>query len=462
MTSDTPGAGQTPTIESVVGGMPKRSSGMKLLLVCVLALFMSIPAMFIYQIIYDRSERAQDAAALVSQRYGGQQTAMGPQLLIPYMTQKTNEDGVLEDTREFALIHPETGQATGDIRSETKTSGIHEIPTYAADIRFRAEFSRDRVVQNLPADARIQWDDAYLVIGLSNPRASTGTTEITLNGNPLTPSFSLPDGSDLPRDHRFMVAPVSPLRSDLDRFDVTASVSFTGATRFSVAPFARETTIDITSDWDDPRFEGAFQQSVYQPYADGDGFSASWNIPYEGRRIPGVRTISQNHTLMWTDQVVTVRLVMAMTPYQSVERALKYAALFIGFVFLAYFLMEVVSKKKAHPAQYILVGLAQCMFFLLLLALSEQIGFDFAFLIAATMTVLMTSFYAMSVFGSRTYGLQAMGIFAMVYATIFVLMRLEDFAMLAGAFAGFLTIGATMYFTKDLDWYGITEPTEAH
>ena len=123
-------------------------------------------------------------------------------------------------------------------------------------------------------------------------------------------------------------------------------------------------------------------------------------------------------------------------------------------VFLAWFLFEITSKARAHPAQYVLVGLAQSMFYILLLAFAEQIGFDLAFMIAASMTVLLISAYAMSVFRSKTYGLRALGILTGIYGLIYVLMRAEDHALLAGALASFAAIALTMFMTRNIDWYG--------
>lgn len=128
--------------------------------------------------------------------------------------------------------------------------------------------------------------------------------------------------------------------------------------------------------------------------------------------------------------------------------------MFIGFVFLAYFLFEVTSGARAHPAQYVLVGLAQSIFYLLLLAFSERVGFDIAFIFAATMTVGLTSYYAMTVFKSRQYGLRALGILSGIYTLIYILMRAEGQALLAGAIASFIAIALTMYMTRNVDWYG--------
>ena len=149
-----------------------------------------------------------------------------------------------------------------------------------------------------------------------------------------------------------------------------------------------------------------------------------------------------------------VRFIREANPYQSVERALKYAAMFVGLVFLTYFLLEILSGARAHPAQYILVGLAQAIFYLLLLAFAERQGFDIAFFIAAVMTVALTSLYAASVFRSWAYGARAFAVLAGIYALIYTLMRLEDFALLAGALASFAAIALTMYVTRNIDWYG--------
>jgi inner membrane protein len=133
---------------------------------------------------------------------------------------------------------------------------------------------------------------------------------------------------------------------------------------------------------------------------------------------------------------------------------LKYAVLFIGLVFLSYFLFEVTTRKRLHPAQYILIGVAQIIFYLLLLSIAERIGFDFAFLLSAIATVGLISSYAGWVFASRIYGLRALAAFSLLYALIYTLLRLEDQALLVGAIVSFAAIATVMYVTRHLDWYG--------
>jgi inner membrane protein len=139
--------------------------------------------------------------------------------------------------------------------------------------------------------------------------------------------------------------------------------------------------------------------------------------------------------------------------YRSVKRSMKYVPLFLGLVFLTYFIFEATSGKRVHPAQYILVGTAQIIFFLLLLSLAEKIGFDFAFLLAGGGTVTLLSTNAGWVFMSRRQGLRALAVFSLLYVLIYLLLRLEDDALLIGAVSSFLAVAATMYFTRRIDWY---------
>ncbi len=210
----------------------------------------------------------------------------------------------------------------------------------------------------------------------------------------------------------------------------------------------------MKSDWADPSFDGAFLP--VSRHIGKTGFTAVWSVPFIARGAPAeggpdVLTRLQAGAL-------GVSFVDPANPYQSVSRSLKYALLFVGLVFLAYFLFETMTRKRVHPAQYVLIGLAQIIFYLLLLSIAEQIGFDWAFLAAAGATVTLISTYAGWVFESRKQGGIAFGAFTLLYGLIYILMRLEDFALLVGAVASFAAITAVMYFTRKLDWYGVTGP----
>jgi len=185
------------------------------------------------------------------------------------------------------------------------------------------------------------------------------------------------------------------------------------------------------------------------------GFSAAWSVPFLARGMAAQGDARDLNLGQLSQKAMSVKLVNPVNPYQNVNRSLKYSVLFIGMVFLAYFLFETLVGVKVHAAQYVLIGLAQCVFYLLLLAFAEQIGFSFAFLIAAGATVILTSFYAGVVFG-KDYRLKAGAVFVTTYGLLYVLMRMQDFALMVGALASFLAIAATMYLTRNVNWYGQT------
>jgi inner membrane protein len=156
-----------------------------------------------------------------------------------------------------------------------------------------------------------------------------------------------------------------------------------------------------------------------------------------------------------------VSFIEVADPYQSVNRSIKYILLFVGLVFLSYFIFEVTAHKRVHPAQYVLVGLAQLIFYLLLLSLAERIGFDWGFLVAGGATVLLLSANANWIFASRAQGSRALVVFSLLYVFIYLLLRLEDNALLVGAVASFLAVAAVMYFTRNIDWYtSVTSDSE--
>jgi inner membrane protein len=257
------------------------------------------------------------------------------------------------------------------------------------------------------------------------------------------------------------VAKVGDIAQPGAKFDARTQLKFTGVETISLVAFARDTDLRIRGDWEDVGYFGAFPPKGDEDAAvaapDGK-FDGRWTVPFIARNLAESGDAA---TLSALDGLnVQVRLIDPANPYQAVERALKYALLFLGVVFLAYFLMEATSDRRVHPAQYILVGLAQLIFYLLLLALAERIGFDLAFLIAATATVTLIGGYAGAAFRSRRRGIVAFCAFALLYALIYLLMRLEDYALLAGSIAAFVAIAATMWFTRNLDWYGLARGPE--
>ena len=456
----------------------RRSAGLKLILICGLVLLMAIPAMFIGAISYERSTAADEVTRKVSQRYGGQQTIIGPILSIPYETDLS--DGTIQ-TGHY-ILYPDSGEAAfKSVDVETKTQSLYKVPVYSASGVLSANF-KDSLGQLEKAGVTLNRQDARFLISISDVRGLK--QDIKLRGpngqlaqfepaieegeaRPGTPAVygqnsegirfiskaAIParQHQGMPGFGQWLSVQAAPFFTDTGDMTVSADLHLSGAQMLSIPPFAKSTQVSLTSNWPDPGFQGEFTPTERE--ITEDGFSASWSMPYLSR---GIRGQGRAEDVMrgLTSNMVRVKFVNTDNPYQTVNRALKYSVLFIGLVFLAYFLFEIIVGTPVHPAQYILIGLAQAIFYLLLLAFAERIGFVPAFAIAALLTIFITAGYAGAVFGGRSYIWKAGSVFAIVYGLLFVLMRMEDFALMVGALASFTAIAATMFLTRDVDWYG--------
>jgi len=247
------------------------------------------------------------------------------------------------------------------------------------------------------------------------------------------------------------------------QFVATSVMKFSGAQRIALLAYGKTTQLRVQGDWPSPGFDGGFlpvSRTVSR-----SGFTAEWSVPFIAR---GVRAEGQADSITGLDATsLGVSFIEVADPYQSVDRSLKYVALFLGLLFLTHFVFEVTTGKRVHPAQYVLVGIAQIIFYLLLLSLAERIGFDLAFLFAGGATVALLSANAGWVFASRLQGVRAFAIFSLLYVLTYLLLRLEDNALLVGAIASFLAVTAAMYFTRTIDWYsslpaaGVLDPVTA-
>jgi len=446
-----------------------RSLGLKLILVCALVVLMGIPALFISAISYERSNRATEVAHEVGQKYGGAQMVMGPVMSVPYLSKGVN--GSYDEGGEYIIFAEEGSADIGDFQTAIRKRSLFKVPTYTTNIKFKAKFNPQTVVKDLPSSTKLVWEDARILVALSDSRGlredvfvrSKGSQPIKfspatknlpmqpvemVNAKYVTHRQSFVDRSQL----FFMQAKVGDKLDGVTAIEYETSLSINGSQRISAIPFAQSTKVDMVSDWPHPGFDGEFPPISRE--ISSTGFTASWSVPFIARGVPASGMAKNLHFGSLSSKTMAAKLVNPVNPYQKVNRALKYAILFIGLVFLTYFLFEIAIGVRVHAAQYILIGLAQCIFYLLLLAFSEHVGFSLAFTIAAFATIAVTSGYAGAVFGGRQYIKRAAIVFGTVYGLLYVLMRMEDFALMVGALTSFIAIAGTMYLTRNVNWYG--------
>jgi inner membrane protein len=445
----------------LVARMRSRSMGLKLIVVCGLAVLMFVPALFVWLLVEDRTHRAADVVSEISGHVGGQQTFLGPTLAIPYTipAQSPTEPA----KHGMYLVFPTRASGAVKVATEERHRSLFKVPVFQADAKLDASFDLAGVPAAAPPGAELDWSQAEMVVGVSDARGALADATVTAGGKtgtlfPAAVAQSMSLGGEQGPQLRLTLlgAKLEGLAQPNAKFDVTSALRFSGAQRIAVLAYGKTTHLTVESGWPSPGFDGGFlpvNRNVSR-----SGFDAEWSVPFIAR---GVRAEGQADSITGLDgTALGVSFIEVADPYQSVNRSLKYVPLFLGLIFISYFIFEVTTGKRVHPAQYVLVGIAQLIFYLLLLSLAERIGFDFGFLLAGAATVILLATNAGWIFASRRHGLRALAIFSLLYTLIYLLLRLEDNALLVGAIASFLVVAAAMYFTRGIDWYSSMAPGE--
>lgn len=447
------------------------SAGVRFLLVSVLALLMFIPLFFVGSIIDSRASYNRETVRNISQEWGGAQALNRITLVIPVTEAvlRSKQVGrvdpitnlpVLNETgaqvkdiiqeevvvnRAPILLSPETVKAKLSTQTELRHRGIFKVPVYKADTEIGFSFNLNRVANVLNGEEVPNWDATELRIGLATNRSLRRAAEVIVDDKPL-PLEPFYDTKS--RAGGIMAATGDP--RELDSYKL--SLGFNGAQSLAIAAIGRDTQIEMASDWPHPSFEGAFlpdEKNIRE-----DGFTANWAIPHLARNMPQItrETGSASQT-----QTMRVRYFQPNDFYQKAYRAGRYGILFIALTFLTVMLVEKRAKAPAHPVQYILVGIAQSMFVLLMVAFAEQIGFTRAYVLASAATIgLITAFGATGLKLGK--GAWVLGVMLVVlYTVLFLILRSADLALLAGACLAFTALAMTMYATRNEDWYSASD-----
>ena len=453
-----------------------KSLGLRFFIVGSLILLMFIPVLFVADIINARADYNRSTRLTVGAEWGGAQSISGPVMVIPVqetvMLREKHE--VIDDAtglqqldasnnpvfrhvdvqrtiqRAPVYLYPGQFDARLDSRTEERSRGIFTVPVYTARAELDFDFPVASAEDALINDEVLIWDEAEIIINMTSNRALRGDVDLRTGGRTIQiePIAQTNMGSAGIR------APLGDPR-ELDGFAMT--LNFNGAETLTIAPVGRTTQVTLTSDWPDPSFTGAFLPDSRE--ITDAGFSAMWSIPHLARALPQIAREDHDHIAQQSS--FGVNLYQPNDFYQKSYRAARYGILFIALTFLSIFLIEGQAKRPAHPVQYILVGLAQSSFFLLMLALAEQMGFAAAYTIAASATVLLiTAFGALALqLGKRTLVLGLM--LGLLYGVLYMILRSADYALLAGSMLTFGAIAATMFGTRNENWYGAPGPRGA-
>lgn len=445
------------------------SFGWRFFVVGILILMMFIPLFFVGEIVDDRSHYNRTTRSSVGMEWGGPQILSGPVLVIPVEEstlvkerrelfdpetgmQRLDTEGkpvfrIVEEVRQVQrsplFIYPNLFEVELTSETEARQRGIFTVPVYSSTAEFNFDFPLDTVATFLGSEETPLWNQAELHLSVTSNRSLRG--KASLNAGDV--SFELEPLQHRRGEDGGVMALTGDPRAH-ETYQMT--FEFNGAESLMIAPVGRNSRIRMVSDWPHPSFTGAFLPTTRE--ISDEGFTADWLIPHLARALPQISRESYD-SVARRQTSFGVNLYQPNDLYQKSYRAARYGILFIGLTFLTIFLIKSQGARPTHPVQFILVGLSQSTFFLLLLAFAEQIGFGAAYLVASSATVLLIVAFGAAALrlGKRTLALALM--LTLLYGVLYLILRSADYALLAGSILTFIAIAATMYATRNENWY---------
>lgn len=428
-----------------------RNTTVKLFLLCLLCLLLLIPLGMVQSLVSERREMKQQAERRVADGLSYQ-----PKLVTPYLVVSATDENVWEPalrTRDLVLVASAL-RVTGSLQSAARRVGIFDVPTYSAELTLSAEWDPETLARIEEPTRKLDWRTARIEFALSEPRGLRKLGELQLSmadPEPLSGAATLslePLGRAFDNFHSIG----SKLGwSERPHGAVSAVIKLqqVGTHALELVPLARRSEITWSGNWPHPSYVAGLLPE--QQEHGKDGFQAHWLLTEFNLGLPKVLALKDNQS--FAQQTLSVQLYQPSDVYQRSERSVKYGALIIGLAVLSFFLAEVLLQVRLHPVHYGLIGMTLAVFYLLLLALSELIGFTLAFTVAAGASCLLLGAYSSAILHGVKRGSVATGALALVYGYSFVLVTSESLNLLMGAIGLVLLLGFTMYLTRRIDWY---------
>lgn len=418
---------------------------LKGLLIGFLILIMLIPQVFISNLVREREQRRQEVVTEVSSKWATSQNITGPLLIVPYTT--TDEKTHVQERRN-AYFLPEQLKINGNIQPEVRKRSLYSVTLYHSDLQLTGRFDA-LPLQKLQIDpAQVLWNEVKLAVGIDDARGLEEEVALNWNNTPSVMEAGVPENGVVGDGLSLAVN-----AQNGGSFDIR--IKLKGSDYLHFTPVGKTTEVHVQSPWKDPKFEGQYLPSQQADVTD-KGFSATWKIMQVSRSYPQYWTRAD---MPVKASAFGVQLIQPTDNYAKTERSVKYALLFIGLTFIVFFFIELLQKKQIHPLQYLMVGLALCIFYTLLLSISEYTGFDPAYLVAATATVALIGIYVWGIFrnGKTAFGFTAA--LAGLYGYIYILIQLQDYALLFGSIGLFVILAVIMLYSRKIDWYNTGKNT---
>ncbi len=451
----TPASGQPISYWDRINHWLRTSTMLKIGVIGLLVLMLLIPTAMLQSLIHEREQTRNEAVAEVSSKWGSEQVLSGPLLSVPYLiTTKDSKGNPMNPVTAYAHFLPDDLQFDGDLRPEQRKRGIFVVMLYNTHLTVRGSFRKPSLAALGILPGAVQWDKAFLSLGISDMKGIRDAIQFRINGRVVAAEPGIAS-NDL------LASGVSiPVALDADTYRFECAVNLNGSTQLSFLPFGKETTVRLRSPWATPSFTGSFLPD--QRKVSAQGFIASWKVLQFNRNFPqqglGNFLNRSNAPSRMDESAFGVKLLLPVDEYQKTMRSAKYGILFVILTFVAFFFVEILDRRRIHPIQYLLVGFAICLFYLLLLSLSEHISFDWAYLIGGGIILMLITFYVRYVFQNLRLTALFSLVLALLYGFFYSLLQLEDYSLLLGSFGLLLILGLIMYLTRHVNWYRAYEP----
>ncbi len=438
----------------------KNSVTLKLLTIGILILILLIPSSMIQSIIRERESLSMSTIYEVSSKWAEEQTISGPVISIPLIYEyqnKVKKEGsdemeivVYKQVKSLTLL-PKDLYISGNVSPRKLRRGIYEIVVYESSLQVKGNFDLNLNIDEVGLK-EIQWDKASISIGMSDLRGIKEGIRFNIGKETYT---VLPGSKNNVLPSGVSLQPKNLKEGEI--MDFSFDLNLQGSQNLSFLPMGGVTEVKINSGWTSPSFNGSFlpdERSVTD-----NGFEATWKV----------LQLNRNYAQSWIGAIDIMRLnesrfgvdlILPLDDYQKSMRSAKYAVMTLALTFLVFFLVEILNNRKIHPLQYTLVGLGLCLFYVLLVSISEHSNFNFAYAISTTAIVMMISLYSLTILKRKKTTLTLTGILIAIYGFVFVTLQLADYALLLGSVGLTIILGLTMYFTRKIDWYNLQKEKE--
>jgi inner membrane protein len=437
---------------------------LKSFLIGFMILLLLIPTVFIQELVSERQQRQKEAVAEVSSKWAGSQTIAGLAIGIPYLEPVTDKDNLTKEIKKWAFFLPGKLDIHARMIPEKRYRGIYQVIVYTTELRISGSYDSLHIAElNIPP-GRIIWNEAAVFFDISDVRGLKEEVKLHIAGTDLDliPGKSANDqfrnalSATLPASLRSLSSTtVASSASQTPAIggaapapvEFSTTIRLKGSQDLLFVPLGKSTSVQVSSSWPNPSFTGTYLPDLRT--VQDSGFVAEWKVLYLNRSYPQQW---KDATYDMGSSAFGVNLIVPVDSYQQTTRSVKYAVLCILLTFTAFFLIEWIYAKAIHSMQYLLVGVALCIFYTLLLSFSEYIHFNGAYLVASLATIGLITWYVKSILRSAKMSLFIACLLTVLYGFIFTLIQLQDYALLMGSIGLFVALAVVMYFSRKIKW----------